>query len=213
MKKSKIIAAGLALSMMLAVAACSSKEATETTAEATTSEETTTEETTTEETTVEETTTEEETEATSEDAEETNAYGLPVVKADDFNDETIKNLITENETSGQYLLMPMSYEDIDVEGYEEGIAAVDMSNYSDTILMLKFDTVDNAKTFIQEFVDDAGVDIEYSEGADGEILFTATVTGDVQSTMDGSINADGLMTLTEKVSETVGDTEAVAVSE
>ncbi len=213
MKKSKIIAAGLALSMMLAVAACSSKEATETTAEATTSEETTTEETTTEETTVEETTTEEETEATSEDAEETNAYGLPVVKADDFNDETIKNLITENETSGQYLLMPMSYEDIDVEGYEEGIAAVDMSNYSDTILMLKFDTVDNAKTFIQEFVDDAGVDIEYSEGADGEILFTATVTGDVQSTMDGSINADGLMTLTEKVSETAGDTEAVAVSE
>ncbi|MCR5803751.1 MAG: hypothetical protein K6G47_05775 [Clostridia bacterium] len=211
MKKSKIIAAGFALSMMLAVAACSSKEADETKAEATT---TTTEETTTEETT-EETTTEEETEATSEDTEateETNEFGLPTVSADDYSCEAIKNLITENETSQQYMLMPMSYEDIDMEGYEEGLAAIDMASY-DTILMLKFDSVDSAKTFITEFVEQTGVDVNYTEGADGALTFSAEVEGEMSTTVEGSIDAEGLITLTEKgpsVEESTEDVEAVA---
>lgn len=210
MKKSKIIAAGFALSMMLAVAACSSKEADETKAEATT----TTEETTTEETT-EETTTEEETEATSEDTEtteETNAFGLPTVSADDYNCEALKNLITENEASQQYMLMPMSYEDIDLEGYEEGLAAIDMASY-DTILMLKFDSVDSAKAFITQFVEEAGVELEYTEGDDGSVTFSAEVEGDISTTVEGSIDAEGLMTLTEKgpsVEESAEDVEAVA---
>lgn len=212
MKKSKIIAAGFALSMMLAVAACSDKKTEETKADATT----TTEETTTEETT-EETTTEEETVEVSEDTEATNEFGMPVVSADDYNSEGIKNLITENEASNQYMLMPMSYEDIDVEGYEEGIAAVDLSNY-DTILMLKFDTPENAKAFITEFVEQAGVDLQYTEGDNGALTFTASVESeDVTTTMDGSIDADGLMTLTEKgpeiEEEIVEDVEAEAVVE
>ena len=213
MKKSKIIAAGFALSMMLAVAACSDKKTEETKADATT----TTEETTTEETTTEETTAEEETVEVSEDTESTNEFGMPVVSADDYSSEGIKNLITENEASNQYMLMPMSYEDIDVEGYEEGIAAVDLSNY-DTILMLKFDTPENAKAFITEFVEQAGVDLQYTEGDNGALTFTATVEdGDVSTTMDGSIDADGLMTLKEKgpeiEEEIVEDVEAEAVVE
>lgn len=211
MKKSKIIAAGFALSMMLAVAACSDKKTEETKADATT----TTEETTTEETTAEETTTAEveETEEVSEETEATNEFGMPVVKVEDYNSEGIKNLIKENETSNQYMLMPMSYEDIDVEGYEEGIAAVDLSNY-DTILMLKFDTPENAKAFITEFVEDAGVDLEYTDGADGALTFTASVESeDVTTTMDGSIDADGLMTLTEKGPAIEEDVEAEAVVE
>ena len=83
----------------------------------------------------------------------------------------------------------MTYEDIDLEGYEEGLAAIDMASY-DTILMLKIDSVDSAKAFITQFVEEAGVELEYTEGDDGSVTFSAEVEGDISTTVEGSIDAE-----------------------
>lgn len=205
MKKSKIIAAGLALSMMLAVAACSSKEASDTTAEETT---TTAEETTTEETTEE--TTVEETEESSEETEESDVTEETLfaeVKADDYNCEAIKEFITENEGSEKYMLLPMSIEEMtggaDVEGIEEAIAAIDMETF-ETILLCKFDTPDNAKAFVKTFVEEAGANVTY----DDNNSFSAEVEGE---SITGSIAEDGLLTLSSVMS--TSETEADVVVE
>ena len=119
------------------------------------------------------------------------------INIDDFKTDKIRDYIKENQNDSNITMFPLytanDTADIGV-GLEEGIVVIDNKAYKETML-LKFESVDNAKSFIKEMIE--GEEIEYIDNSDGTTSFeTVMIESGMTMGIVGTIEDDGFLILT-----------------
>lgn len=113
-----------------------------------------------------------------------------------FDCEEIQAFVINNNITQQYTIESLELEELDdYDGIEEGLVAVDMQTYH-TIVMIKFDSYDYAKTFLDVLAREQGTNLNYENIEGGDLAFSSN---DADYNISGTISRTGLLIIEEEL--------------